>query len=264
MSDPFKKYVQENRDAFDHLEPAADLFQKIKSNLKKEAPALVQKNTIKLFAYTKWAVAACILIALTITYALFNHSEYIAAPKPQIVQKTGIEKPSVLKQIDLKEDKGGSLLANNKIEHQAKKVIASTSHLPTSVSIAEMLVNLTDSSSASNRLAAILEIQKTEHINNYVIAQLTKTLNNDGNSNVRLAALNLMSKYANDSYVSTMLQQSLSTQKDPLVQLGLINLLGQMDNVKIDDKLFALANDPSTFEAVKDQAYIILLNQNKL
>jgi hypothetical protein len=73
-----------------------------------------------------------------------------------------------------------------------------------------------------------------------------------------------MSQYSGDKHVSSLLVSSFTTQKDPLVQLGLIGLLGKIDNDKVEDRLFALADDPNTFEAVKDEAYLALLNQNKL
>ena len=49
-----------------------------------------------------------------------------------------------------------------------------------------------------------------------------------------------------------------------MVQLGLVTILGKMKDLNINDKLYALANDPNTFDAVKDEAYSILLKDDKL
>jgi len=128
----------------------------------------------------------------------------------------------------------------------------------------DLYARLRDSSSASMRLSAVLEIERTGKINYNVLDSLAKTLNNDSNSNVRLAALNVIGQYANDKHATSLLVNSFSTQADPLVQLGLVGLLGKVDNVKVEHRLFALAEDPNTFAAVKDEAYVALLNQNKL
>jgi len=101
-------------------------------------------------------------------------------------------------------------------------------------------------------------------MSNDLLDRLAKTLNHDENSNVRLAALSVLEKYSYDAHVSTMLVHSLNTQSDPMVQLGLVNILGKMKNLNINDTLYALANDPNTFGAVKDEAYNILLKEDKL
>ncbi|WP_431295147.1 HEAT repeat domain-containing protein [Pedobacter sp. P26] len=123
---------------------------------------------------------------------------------------------------------------------------------------------LKDSSSASLRLLAILKIEKSNRINNHMLDMLSKTLNHDGNTNVRLAALNVLQKYSTDKYASSLLISSLNKQDDPMVQLGLVSFLGKMKNAEIGEKLYALANNPETFAAVRDEAYSALLNQDKL
>ena len=89
-------------------------------------------------------------------------------------------------------------------------------------------------------------------------------LHNDPNINVRLAALSLMEKYGEDKHISTSLVNALQTQDDPIVQLGLVRYLGARKDKRIDDKLQALAENPETFAAVRDEAYSILLTQDKL
>ncbi|RZK81749.1 MAG: HEAT repeat domain-containing protein [Pedobacter sp.] len=109
-----------------------------------------------------------------------------------------------------------------------------------------------------------IQLEKAGKSDEKVMNMLASTLNNDQNTNVRLAALSLMEKFSADKHVSDLLVNSLNKQDDPMVQLGLVSLLGRMKNIKIDDKLQALANNPDTFAAVRDEAYNILLNQNKL
>lgn len=143
-------------------------------------------------------------------------------------------------------------------KHRLKKTVRPADQLN------QLLKQLNDSTSSSTRLAAILTIKKMELISYDVLNRLSGTIQNDGNSNVRLAALSVLEKYKEDAYVSNLLVTSFNHQDDPMVQLVLVNLLGKMPNIEIDEKLYALVNDPSTLELVKDEAYHILLKENKL
>lgn len=257
MNDSLKKYIQDNRDDFDNLEPSADILFKLKKELKNIPKE--KKGIIGLTINYKWLVAASILITISITYSLLtNDTKNQTINTRQIAKNTSPNISNELKkEISIKNAKAIIKTAPKVVSRKHKKQAKSFN----------MLVayqNLTDSTSASTRLAAILNIQKSTIINYDIIDKLAKTLNHDSNSNVRMAALNLMSKYAQDSYVANTFMLSLSYQNDPTVQLGLIESLSQTNNPKLDDKLYALANDPNTFSAVKDQAYLVLLNQNKL
>ncbi len=252
MNDPLKKYIQDNREEFDHLEPSANILFKLKKELK-IAPK-EKKGIQALMVNHKWLVAASVLITLSITYLfLTNDNKNLNVNDQQFAKNTTPNIAIETKKESIELAKTTPKAAKRKLKKQDKDL--------------DMLAayhNLTDSTSSSNRLAAILKIQKSNTISYDIIDKLAKTLNHDSNSNVRLAALNLMSQYVQDSYVANAFMLSLNNQKDPLVQLGLIELLSQTNNPKLDDKLYALANDPTTFAAVKDQAYLVLLNQNKL
>jgi hypothetical protein len=64
--------------------------------------------------------------------------------------------------------------------------------------------------------------------------------------------------------VADLLATALTGQDDPLVQLGIVRIAAQLDHVGIEEALFAVARSPYTFEAVKDEAYAVLLYQEKL
>lgn len=292
MIDPIKKFVEQNREAFDDIEPPVDALKLIKNRLKAQAAGEVakeetQKKVVPLYSRTKWLVAASILLAVTITLILFNKKNSdVDQLANQSQAKTTTENPvdSTINQqkrsdkIDMlakttPSNHSESALQHSKsiIEHaengknaQKEEVKPKGNTVLPELSTKDLYARLGDSSSSSIRLSAILEINKTNQISINTLDILAKTLNNDSNSNVRLAALDVMAKYADDKHTSSLLVGSLSTQKDPLVQLGLIAILGKLENVKIDDRLFALADDPNTFDAVKNEAYAVLLNQNKL
>ncbi len=258
MNDPLKKYIQDNRDDFDNLEPSRDILFKIKGELKNTPRE--KKGVLSLINSYKWMAAASVIMIISLTYILITDT---AKTPEQNLAKNGVSKnpeqqvlSQTRKDIEVKEP---SNLFNAKVKTRYKRAKKQSQ-----INLLAAYHDLTDSTSASTRLAAILDIQKSKMISYDIIDKLSRTLNHDSNSNVRLAALNLMSKYAQDSYVNNVFMLSLSNQKDPLLQLGLMELLQQTNNPKFDDKLYALANDPMTLAEVKAQAYLILINQNKL
>ena len=93
---------------------------------------------------------------------------------------------------------------------------------------------------------------------------LSETMSHDGNTNVRLAALDVLSRHLDDPRVADLLAMALTSQDDPLVQLGIVRIAARIDHVDIEEALFAVARSPYTFEAVKDEAYAVLLHQEKL
>lgn len=261
MNDPIKEFVEQNRAAFDELDAPAFNLKGFKAQLN---PPQEQKIK-KLWPGTKWLVAASVLIAFGTAFLLFNENN-APSPTAEMVQNKQAEIEKAIVKINPEKEKIVS--AGNK-KHFAglvapKKLKQVFKQLPGKMAADSLYKNLSDSSSSSTRLAAILEIEKSKLMSNDLLDRLAKTLNHDENSNVRLAALSVLEKYSYDAHVSTMLVHSLNTQSDPMVQLGLVNILGKMKNLNINDKLYALANDPNTFDAVKDEAYNILLKEDKL
>ncbi|RZK57840.1 MAG: HEAT repeat domain-containing protein [Pedobacter sp.] len=260
MNDPLKKFIDNNRDDFDDLEPSPEIFFKVKEELKEK-----KQPVLKLVFSQKWLVAASVIMLLFAGYLVFkgdesiktiNEQQTVSNKKPD----TNIERNNQNKTTNQTINQS-AIAKNTGKKHKAKTLINKEKKFDDMPAIYEQL---NDSSSSSTRLAAILKIQQTGTISYDIIDKLAKTLDADNNSNVRLAALSLMGTYREDSYIGSKLINAIHTQKDPIVQLGLIELLRKTDNPKLDDRLYALANDPNTFTAVKDQAYSVLLNQNKL
>jgi predicted transcriptional regulator len=101
-------------------------------------------------------------------------------------------------------------------------------------------------------LNVAMQIDKTD---DEVVKALVKAMNEDSNSNVRLAALEALSKFSNDPHVRKILIASLATQKDPVVQIALIQLMVEMKEKGIVNDLQKIVEDNETMQAVKDEAY---------
>lgn len=122
-----------------------------------------------------------------------------------------------------------------------------------------MLVMLDNQQSASQRMVGISVAYELEQADDEIVRVLVKTMNEDSNSNVRLAALDALSKFSNETIVRTALINSLEIQKDPVVQIALIQQLVMMKEKDVVKKLEEMTHDAGTMKAVKDEAYAGIL-----
>jgi hypothetical protein len=122
-----------------------------------------------------------------------------------------------------------------------------------------MLAMLGDQQSASQRMVGVSVAYEMETADTKIINVLVKTMNEDTNTNVRLAALEALSKFNTEDNVRQALINSLATQKDPVVQIALIQLLVKLKEEGVVKQLEKLTKDASTMKAVKDEAYTGIL-----
>lgn len=122
-----------------------------------------------------------------------------------------------------------------------------------------MLAKLDDQQSASQRMIGVSVAYELKTADDEIVNVLEKTMNEDANTNVRLAALEAFGKFSNEEIVRQVLIKSLSTQKDPVVQIALIQLLVKLKENGVVNQLEKLTKDGSVMKAVKDEAYTGIL-----
>ena len=118
-----------------------------------------------------------------------------------------------------------------------------------------MLSMLSNDQSASKRIQGVNVAYTMTKADDEIVSVLVKTMNEDPNSNVRLAALDALAKFIDDPAVRKELIQSLSKQEDPIVQISLIQLMVKMKEKSIVKDLQKIVDDAATMKAVKDEAY---------
>lgn len=118
-----------------------------------------------------------------------------------------------------------------------------------------MMRMLNDDLSASQRIQGVNVANTIRKADDDIVRALVKTMNEDPNSNVRLAALDALGKLSNDPSVRRALAQSLAMQKDPVVQIALIQLLVQLKEKGVVNDLQKIVDDAETIQPVKDEAY---------
>jgi hypothetical protein len=118
-----------------------------------------------------------------------------------------------------------------------------------------MLAMMENPQSASKRMQGVNVALTIEKADDEVVTALVKTMNEDLNSNVRLAALEALSRFQHEPHVRSALIKSLATQKDPVVQIALIQLLVKMKERGVVNELNNIINDSTSIQAVKDEAH---------
>ena len=118
-----------------------------------------------------------------------------------------------------------------------------------------LFAKLNDMGSSSERLSAAAQAYELKNTGNDIVDALVKTMNTDPSTNVRLAALEGLSKFYREAYVKKQLIASLKKQSDPMVQIELIQLLTKMKETTILNELERIVKDGNTMDAVKDHAY---------
>lgn len=103
-----------------------------------------------------------------------------------------------------------------------------------------LMLSMIDKPQAQERIKAVNMVSSLSSEDDRITTSLFTTLNNDGNVNVRLAALDALLHYAGEPAVRTKLIESIALQESPLMQVALADamlLLQEKQAVEQFDKI---------------------------
>jgi anti-sigma factor RsiW len=108
--------------------------------------------------------------------------------------------------------------------------------------------------SASERLQGVSWSTREDHLDPQVQAALMRTLRSDGSVDVRLAALDALSRHAAQPLVRKNVLDALQEQQSPLVQVAMIDQLTEWRDPGAAQRLRLLEQTPNLNPAVKQRA----------
>lgn len=117
-----------------------------------------------------------------------------------------------------------------------------------------LLFTMLNNESASERIKAVNYAEEMGNPNQQIIDALIRTINEDKNVNVRLAALYSVAKFTSSQSVRDSLVNSLSRQTEPIMQIVLINILTEKKETKAIAPIREILHDKNTLPPVKDIA----------
>ena len=123
------------------------------------------------------------------------------------------------------------------------------------VSTKEMVaVSLLQQQSATDRLRGVDYSARMSSMEPEVITALIQAVNRDSSVNVRLAAIDALSKVANESHVRASMQEALPQQDSPMVQAALIDYLVSAHDRNAVSVIQTLAARPDLNPTVRERA----------
>lgn len=108
--------------------------------------------------------------------------------------------------------------------------------------------------SASQRLEGVTWTRREEHLDPQVLSALMHTLRYDASVDVRLAALDALSRHAGQPQVKKTVVDALQEQQSPLVQVALIDQLVEWRDADAAPRLEKLRQLPNLNPTVRQRA----------
>jgi hypothetical protein len=115
-------------------------------------------------------------------------------------------------------------------------------------------LSLLDRQSATSRLEGISWSSRVARPDGELLSALVSALNQDPNTNVRLASLDALEKFSGEATVRKALVDSLTVQDSPLVQIALIDALVHVRDNAVTGQLRKLTADRALNVAVRQRA----------
>ena len=116
-----------------------------------------------------------------------------------------------------------------------------------------IMLSLLEKESTTDRLRAVSLTSDMDQVSQKVTHALFKTLNEDENVNVRLAALEALKAFVKDNHVREELVRSISKQDSPMVQLELAGLMVAIQEKKSVKELQKIVENEKTPKEVKNK-----------
>jgi anti-sigma factor RsiW len=116
-----------------------------------------------------------------------------------------------------------------------------------------LIVSLLQQQTATERLQGVSWTYKVQDNDPEITVALLQTLNQDPNVNVRLAALDALSRNLDDPGVRGGLVKSLEKQSSPLIQLAIVDVVVKSDIRESGDALRQILRQPGVDKTVKQR-----------
>jgi hypothetical protein len=123
----------------------------------------------------------------------------------------------------------------------------------------QLVSMINNTESAGQRILGVKAAVATPNVNDDILRALIHTLDNDPNTNVRMAALEGLRRFYSETMVRSALISSLKKQTDPVIQIQLIQVLVELKEKGAVKPLQEILKGEELIPAVKDEAQMGIL-----
>ncbi|MEM9000626.1 MAG: HEAT repeat domain-containing protein [Bacteroidota bacterium] len=120
------------------------------------------------------------------------------------------------------------------------------------------MLSLLENKSASKRIQGVNYVESFPTADNTIIKALAGRMLNDDNVNVRLTAMEALSRFSHTEIAKQVFIEALQTEKDPSIQIGIIQILVQMQEKNAIAPMQKLLKSEDTQPFIKEQITILL------
>lgn len=287
MEDKLKKFVNENRQAFDRHQPSPLVWDQIKRKLPQQIEVAAEQEEavtpVKRMRPARiWYAAASIVAILMVSgiiWKQFNASNAIieedtnsqiaqqaqpennnSAQGPTVDQptsKVSPDKDGLTYDINARTAQATTRQPQKQIQEDRSKQVEIEDPLEKSYAL------LADESSAINRMEGVLQLASMDYVPDAGMEKIQYLMASDPNENIRLAAYDIFMEHASAAQKEEQIQDAFLQQKDATMQVELMQAMAETEDLKINDattkRLEAIVDDPLAIDLVKNQAYAVLM-----
>jgi anti-sigma factor RsiW len=123
----------------------------------------------------------------------------------------------------------------------------------------QLVSMINNTESAGQRILGVKAAVANSDVNDEILLALIHTLDNDPNTNVRMAALEGLRRFYSEAMVRSALISSLKKQIDPVIQIQLIQVLVELKEKAAVKPLQEILKGNELLPAVKDEAQMGIL-----
>ncbi|WP_210462285.1 HEAT repeat domain-containing protein [Rufibacter roseolus] len=257
----FQFYAQEQAVQMDKFLADDWIFEKIENPGMAAGAAPQEKKKDSLFRTYVWQIAASISLLIVAFWAgnYFRQNDSMpASPTETVALQPKTQEPQQTMETYPQEE---SPIQNDAATVSINPAPERETYLPARKQpVRHVLAARTSavSSSASDRLQLVTQGLKTEGLTEQeskkIIKLLVKTMNHDGNLNVRLAACEALYQFKDHKEVRKAFIHALGTQTEPLMQLTLIEMVVKMKEATAVPQLERLMHKEDLLPIVKYKA----------
>jgi len=264
MKSKLEKFIADNSAELDNKMPDPAVLGRILGQMQVTPEVKQRKGIVISFNALRWAAAAVVILACGIALYVRQQRPDVqiatnALPAKKIITRIHHDTIASLHE----EQTVAATLPDTKNRDEVDREIAQHKNVLlaklSSDNMASrklvMLTSLKDMDSPAKRITAVAQAGNFKMVGQDVTTALLQTLNNDPNTNVRLAALDGLARFYRETYIRKQLISSLKTQQNPSVQIALIELLTRMKEAAVLAELDKIVASDTTMRAVKDCAY---------
>ncbi|MCT1526111.1 HEAT repeat domain-containing protein [Sphingobacterium hotanense] len=269
MDDQLKDFIKKNRTEFEFRSPSSDLRASILSLLS-EKKKLKKRRAFR----TKMAIAATVVAILSFSVLMLSRisetgiTGQIAEIKPVKDRKESKTNAEVgPKTVTPHRDLGKQIIEetpNNQRHRKHRKTESGPGKEDTDRVLALML---SEDRPPSYRINGLQRISELQDIGEDLLDQVTETAVDDGNTNVRLAAVGVLASQSGMPGLQEHLISAFIRQDDPVVQSELIDIITMIDSVSKDPKVIQrlneISNDPLSEGFVRERALVLLMEKGQ-